>query len=320
MYFISNKFNYCSLMDFLKNVIYKKYSFQYTFGKKMFCATEKTTPIKYKFNIGVVKIPHFSKKEKGGEDAFESHEGMICVADGVGGWNDVGVDPSKYSKELCKNIKSVYLKNANKYFSQPIKMFIEAAELTRATGSATFCMCVLDLEKNYMHTVNLGDSGYMLLRSTEKLINNPNPVLQSLKAGDKVSPLGMVFKSQEQQRSFNFPLQVGTHGDSPQEAKTNVHEIQENDIIVLGTDGLWDNLFEDHIIQIIKPFFEISNRIQSLSTVAEMIGETAERYSLDQRYKSPFSVKSNGLYLGGKPDDITIIVAQVVKNEMSSKF
>jgi len=24
------------------------------------------------------------------------------VADGVGGWNEVGIDPAKYSKELCQ--------------------------------------------------------------------------------------------------------------------------------------------------------------------------------------------------------------------------
>ena len=43
------------------------------------------TKINYIFNSGVVKIPHDSKKDKGGEDAYAVHDGMICVADGVGG-------------------------------------------------------------------------------------------------------------------------------------------------------------------------------------------------------------------------------------------
>jgi len=42
---------------------------------------------------------------------------------------------------------------------------------------------------------------------------------------------------------------------------------------------------------------------------------TAEKHSHNQNYKSPFSVKSKGLYLGGKADDITIIVSQIIKNE-----
>jgi serine/threonine protein phosphatase PrpC len=33
---------------------------------------------------------------------------MVAVADGVGGWADSGVDPALYSKQLCRNIKSIY--------------------------------------------------------------------------------------------------------------------------------------------------------------------------------------------------------------------
>ena len=46
--------------------------------------------------------PHPSKVQKGGEDAYYANEGCLAVADGVGGWNEVGVDPSNYSRELCK--------------------------------------------------------------------------------------------------------------------------------------------------------------------------------------------------------------------------
>jgi len=27
---------------------------------------------------------------------------LLAVADGVGGWNDYGIDPAKYSRELCQ--------------------------------------------------------------------------------------------------------------------------------------------------------------------------------------------------------------------------
>lgn len=30
-----------------------------------------------------------------------SYLSILAVADGVGGWNDVGIDPAKYSRELC---------------------------------------------------------------------------------------------------------------------------------------------------------------------------------------------------------------------------
>ena len=46
-------------------------------------------------------LPHPDKVETGGEDAFfvSSHgRGAFGVADGVGGWNLEGVDPSRYSR------------------------------------------------------------------------------------------------------------------------------------------------------------------------------------------------------------------------------
>lgn len=46
-------------------------------------------------------LPHPDKAETGGEDAFfvSSHgQGAFGVADGVGGWNLEGVDPSRYSR------------------------------------------------------------------------------------------------------------------------------------------------------------------------------------------------------------------------------
>lgn len=46
-------------------------------------------------------LPHPDKVATGGEDAFfvSSHgQGAFGVADGVGGWNMEGVDPSRYSR------------------------------------------------------------------------------------------------------------------------------------------------------------------------------------------------------------------------------
>lgn len=63
-------------------------------------------------------------------------------------------------------------------------------------GSSTCVIACLDKAKPLLYTVNLGDSGYMLLR----------------KSG---FDLVQVFKSKEQTHSFNFPFQVGTGGDDP---------------------------------------------------------------------------------------------------------
>ena len=55
----------------------------------------------YKFTSGIFLNPHYAKKHKGGEDAACINDNLICVADGVGGWAESGVDPDIYSKKLC---------------------------------------------------------------------------------------------------------------------------------------------------------------------------------------------------------------------------
>lgn len=62
-------------------------------------------PGKMRLDSAVVMIPHPQKADRGGEDAFFiSDSGMaVGVADGVGGWAEVGVDPGLYSRELMEH-------------------------------------------------------------------------------------------------------------------------------------------------------------------------------------------------------------------------
>ena len=66
-------------------------------------------------------------------------------------------------------------------------MLVSAVSENRNTGSSTVVMASLD--KNMLFTTNLGDSGYLILRPDYKAARK----------------LTTVFKSKEQQYSFNFP-------------------------------------------------------------------------------------------------------------------
>jgi serine/threonine protein phosphatase PrpC len=37
-------------------------------------------------------------------------------------------------------------------------------------------------------------------------------------------------------------------------ADVQTHDVRHNDIIVLGSDGLWDNLYDIKVIDLIRPF------------------------------------------------------------------
>lgn len=56
--------------------------------------------------------------------------------------------------------------------------------------------------------------------------------------------------------------------------------------------------------------------------MAELIAKEAEKYSYNQSYISPFAKGARESffdYSGGKPDDITVVVAQIVLSENGRK-
>ena len=149
--------------------------------------------------------PHPAKRDKGGEDAATYNESFIALADGVGGWADSGVDPANYSRQLCKNIEGlIKFDGGVKYMCNPRQLCVEAAELTTTMGSSTCVIASMDKEAPVLYTSNLGDSGYLIIRKEGR-------------------GLVSLFRSTEQTHGFNFPFQIGTGGDDPAKADTQVH-------------------------------------------------------------------------------------------------
>ena len=90
------------------------------------------------------------------------------------------------------------------------------------------------------------------------------------------------------------------------------HDVGNHDIIIVGSDGLWDNLEIDQIVTILYKY--INGSKLNTDDSAKALANEAEILSKDKGYLSPFSKKArehNFHYTGGKPDDITIIVAQI---------
>jgi protein phosphatase PTC7 len=238
-------------------------------------------------SVGVSCIPHPAKVAKGGEDAYFLTTDMkvIGVADGVGGWGDIGVDPALYSRSLMEGAKL----SAESALSgrDPVEVMNEAYQYsTYVQGSSTACILVLD--GTHLNAANLGDSGFMVIRGLE-----------------------IVYRTKEQQHSFNFPYQIGTgSADKPHHAQRIQVEVQPDDLIILGTDGLWDNLFDEDIIDV------VANAPSDPATIAQLIARQAHIVANDKDIISPFSksARSNGypLATGGKLDDITVLCARVV--------
>ena len=124
--------------------------------------------------------------------------------------------------------------------------------------------------------------------------------------------------SEAQTYSFDFPYQCGQNCELPYDAVDNEHEVKHNDIVVMGTDGLFDNLFEDQIIKnCIRPHAKFNGDLPRPQDASLCVSSLAEVIAYSETHVSPYTQsaidhgqdkKEN---LGGKPDDITVIVAQV---------
>ena len=119
---------------------------------------------KNSFASGVFLNPHFAKRFKGGEDAACINDRLICVADGVGGWAESGIDPALYSKRLCSIIDVLFRSGDERYLVSPKQLLVDAVKKNDEIGSCTCCLIVLDEKAKIIQSCNLGDSGYMILR------------------------------------------------------------------------------------------------------------------------------------------------------------
>ena len=56
--------------------------------------------------------------------------------------------------------------SSSRYGSDPRQLLIDAAAETKEMGSCTCVIVTLNREESILHTCNLGDSGYLLLRKS----------------------------------------------------------------------------------------------------------------------------------------------------------
>jgi protein phosphatase PTC7 len=101
---------------------------------------------------GSCYLPHPDKEDTGGEDAHFIcvDEQAIGVADGVGGWADLGVDSGMYSRELMSHSVTA-IKEEPKGSIDPARVLEKAHSSTKAKGSSTACIIALTGEVCFFH-------------------------------------------------------------------------------------------------------------------------------------------------------------------------
>lgn len=179
-----------------------------------------------KFHAVSLSIPHPAKEYKQGEDASFVTPRGLGVFDGVGGWSEMGIDSGQYSKHLASLTKEAIDARPSKQITAHDALS-HALRNAEEAGSSTMCAATIQ-NGNQLHVCNVGDCGIILVRDGTE-----------------------VFASEEQQHVFNQPYQVSFE-DRWDFDYADVHELAlcEGDVILMASDGVWDNLDKSEAVGI----------------------------------------------------------------------
>lgn len=115
--------------------------------------------------------------------------------------------------------------------------------------------------------------------------------------------------------------------DLPKDADTKSFFLKDGDLILLATDGYFDNMYSEETLELVndgmKPVLENGENDNELVTVtirnlAKTLTDRARRLSLNPKRLSPWAkaAQAHGSnYRGGKVDDITCIVTLVCRKK-----
>eukprot|EP01064_Diplonema_japonicum_P011060 TRINITY_DN1833_c3_g2_i1.p1 TRINITY_DN1833_c3_g2~~TRINITY_DN1833_c3_g2_i1.p1 ORF type:complete len:420 (+),score=99.89 TRINITY_DN1833_c3_g2_i1:47-1306(+) len=276
-----------------------------------------------------------------GEDSFfvSNNRRVVGIADGVGGWRSTNIDPSEISNSLMEEGKK--LSEENRDLMNPLEImersFNAVVESGKVRGGSTTALIAsIDSQDNsnasagkakaVLNVANLGDSGLLVWRQNR-----------------------IVYRATELQHRFNAPYQLAilprkakhadVISDPPSKSFQDRVPLVEDDIVLLGTDGLFDNVPNSELSQqcdlVLNTTGDYGNyftpwgkwkrntkcRLYAKDVVNDMV-QAATVNAKSKTFMTPFSyaLLEHGVSTveeaqGGKPDDITVILARVVRRK-----
>jgi serine/threonine protein phosphatase PrpC len=257
--------------------------------------------------------PHPLKALSGGEDAYVAMPYLMGVADGVGSWAARGVDSGRYSRTLMKAAHDYAAEEAcygNAHVAPQDALRHAYEEGKEVTGTSTVLLA--SICNQAVDVLCLGDSGCMIMRPDF--------------AGDDEDVL---YRSDEQQHQLNFPFQLGTaSADRPEHAAHARVPVQAGDVVVLATDGIFDNVYDGDINQLIRDALRHADPADPLAVNAALneacdsVVARASSNAMDKRCSTPFSdmCMMDGIRReGGKEDDMTIVLSVVGRHAEAAR-
>jgi len=215
-----------------------------------------------------------------------------------------GIDAGEFSRGLMAHAAQA-VRHGIRTAMDVLGRAAEGVQKAELKGSATVCIVTVDLHTGTLTAANVGDSGFMVLRS----------------GTGKGTGAELLYRSEQQEHEFGRPFQLGHHeaADSHTSAEEWSTTVREGDIIVAGSDGLFDNVEEITIFEQAIDVMQNKAKGKDLATVAKLIStsitELAFNTSLNKSVVTPYSRGASEafdmVYSGGKKDDICVVVGVV---------
>lgn len=261
-----------------------------------------------------------SQLPSGEDNLFVSKEiegGFVTlgVADGVGGWAEAGYDSSAISRELCLFIKQGFeLATASELRSlSPRELLKSAFEQVTSSpkveiGGTTACVGILSPDR-LLKVANLGDSWCGVFRK-EKLVHETSFQTHNFNTPFQLAkiPRPIVRKAEVEGRRYII--------DTPDMADEYSWQLERNDIIMFATDGVTDNVVPQDIEVFLQDNISAKLTPEEMGKATTKFVQEVVKVSKDPNFPSAFAQELSRLtgqkYLGGKEDDITVVVARVL--------
>ncbi len=302
---------------------------------------------------GETRAQRKTNRPDSGQDAFfiaklRPNSTAFGIADGVGGWATSGVDPAEFSHGFCHYVAETTLEWTHGRLTPRMLMEIGYQNIiddpSVPAGGSTACIGIAGSDGS-LQIANLGDSGFLQLR------------------------LGAVHHySNPQTHAFNTPYQLSIIpprviaqsaifggmplSDLPEKAELCTGQLRHGDVLILATDGVWDNLNPQEVLKIVSSQMRshgawVENESQGLNVsrkiaelirpgglnekkghqtlqgvVAAAVAGEAKIASLNDRRDGPFAKEVQKYYPeegyhGGKVDDICVIALLAVEGVAS---
>jgi len=281
------------------------------------------------FNAKAFQKTHPQKAVKGQKDADATlcSPMLVAVADGVSQIEEFGIDASELPNELLNAVEELAVSQLlpgqeTEEYLGPITMMKDAYEATESLGSTTVLTAIMDNSTRIhgkLHPMiavcSIGDCEIVILRrGTDGLLAPVFHTEMQRIDGNAQSPLQLARVDDSVDPDFDpsIAIEVIERGSA-------VHCVSafEGDIVVAGSDGIFDNLFIDEILNVCEEMLSSSAQGAKFRPAdRRLLGSIAHRLVMDSHAKTR---PVNGQHCqspigpGGKIDDTCCLVGQVVE-------